>query len=136
MKKQMVTSAMILGVMMVLCAGLAFGQFINSLRVDVPFNFYVGEKLMPAGEYMVSMNDPGSGFMTITGLNNKSSAFFLTYGKLSKNMYGPSKLIFNRYGNTAFLSQVVENGERDAAALLPSNAEKQLRLSGEEEARV
>ncbi len=124
MKKQLIKVVMILGLMIVAGAGVAKAQIVGQIKADIPFNFYVGEKLLPAGEYFITEKTPG--LMMIRSDDGKSAAFFLTEEKQEKTDPATSELVFNKYGDKAFLSQVVEQGERDSAVLMKSRLEKRI----------
>jgi hypothetical protein len=70
--------------------------------------------------------NPGAGLMEIRSDDGKSTAMFLTIGRQEKDASMPSELIFNKYGDSLFLSQIVEQGEIDGAEVLKSKMEKRL----------
>ena len=71
------------------------------LKADIPFNFVVGDKQLPSGEYHVKQLQPG-----VIQVQGKSSAFVMTTGGDGGNTSGGSKLVFNRYGDQYFLSKI------------------------------
>lgn len=77
-----------------------------TLRADIPFEFRVGEKLMPAGEYFVDDHDGMLRFQQKDG----------AYGAVSSLvMYGSGwpdqkpELRFSRYGDAYFLREVSDS---------------------------
>jgi hypothetical protein len=126
MKRQLKTMAVILGLVVVAGAGVAQAQIIGRLKSDIPFSFYVRNRLMPAGAYTIDELNPGSGLMEIRSDDGKSAAMFLTVEKQEKDTRTPSELIFHKYGDRVFLSEIVEQGEMDGAEVVKSKMEKRL----------
>ena len=132
MKRQLKTMAVILGLVVVAGAGVAQAQIIGRLKSDIPFSFYVRNRLMPAGAYTIAELNPGSGMMEIRSADGKSAAMFLTINKQEKDTRTPSELIFHKYGDKAFLSEIVEQGEMDGAEVVKSKMEKRLEKAARE----
>ena len=89
-----------------LAAGAAWPQASIPLRAEIPFPFAVGSKVLQAGEYVVKSNTvPGA--ILVQSADGKDSALIQTHGLLSAGA-GHTDLIFHRYGNEYFLSQVWE----------------------------
>jgi hypothetical protein len=126
MKKQLKTMAVILGLVIFAGADVTRAQIIGRLKSQIPFSFYVRDKLMPAGAYTVTELNPGAGLMEIRSDDGKSAAMFLTIEEQEKDASMPSELIFHRYGEEIFLSQIVEQGEIDGAEVPKSKMEKRL----------
>jgi hypothetical protein len=64
--------------------------------------------------------------MEIGGADGKSTAIFLDVERQEKGARTPSELIFHKYGDKVFLSEVVEQGEMDGAEVPKSKMEKRL----------
>ena len=126
MKRQLKTMAVILGLVVVAGASVAQAQIIGRLKSDIPFSFYVRNRLMPAGAYTIDELNPGSGLMEIRSADGISAAMFLTVEKQEKDTRTPSELIFHKYGDKVFLSEIVEQGEMDGAEVVKSKMEKRL----------
>jgi len=117
------------------CAGLHAQN--NNLRATIPFDFHVGNKLMPAGEYVVEAsgplvrvraaegNDPGNVFLAIH-LSNTSSV-----GSPAK-----SQLDFNRYCDEYFLTAVWNPWVEEGLLAPKSSREKELAKAGDLKARA
>ncbi len=128
MKKDLKIIAVILGLVVVAGASVAQAQIIGSIKSDIPFSFYVQDKLMPAGAYAITELNPGSGLMEIRSDDGKLAAVFLTVEKQEINASTPSELIFHKYGDKLFLSEIVERGEMDRAEVVKSKMEKRLEM--------
>jgi len=126
MKRQLKTMAIIVGLSVIAGASVAQAQIIGRLKSNIPFSFYVRNRLMPAGDYAIAELNPGSGLMEIRSADGQSAAMFLTINKQEKDTRTPSELIFHKYGDKAFLSEIVEQGEMDGAEVAKSKMEKRL----------
>ena len=74
------------------------------LRATIPFRFHVGQAVMPAGNYEVSQQN---GILTVRKTDGRpATAMFLTQPEHLLNPPAEAVLIFNRYGDTCFLSTV------------------------------
>jgi hypothetical protein len=126
MKKQLKTMVVIVALLFVAGASVAQAQIIGRIKTDIPFSFYIRDKLMPAGAYTITELNPGSGLMEIRSVDGKSAAVFLTVEKQEKDTRAPSELIFHKYGDKVFLSEILERGEIDGAEVVKSKMEKRL----------
>jgi hypothetical protein len=104
----------------------ASGLFAQSsdMTAKIPFDFRLGDKLMPAGEYRVQqqsalliLKQQGSGHAAAAQLTTPSSR---------REASEKGALQFTRYGNQYFLSNVWTAGARDGRALRQSKIEKEL----------
>src|SRR6266571_6263301 len=87
----------------VISVGLAQAPSIP-LKVNIPFPFYTGETLLPAGEYEVRAvtND----VMRIFAAAPHMSVMFRTIGvNHMAQEHANAKLVFNRYGEDYVLSE-------------------------------
>ena len=132
MKRQLKTMAVILALAVVAGASVAQAQIIGHLKSNIPFSFYVRNRLMPAGDYTIAELNPGSGLMEIRSADGKSAAVFLTIGKQEKDTRTPSELIFQKYGDNLFLSEIVEQGEIDGAQVVKSKMEQRLEKAAQD----
>ena len=132
MKRQLKTMAVILGLVVFAGASVAQAQIIGRLKSNIPFSFYVRNRLMPAGAYTIAELNPGSGTMEIRSADGKSPAIFLTVEKQEKDAQTPSELIFHKYGDKVFLSEIVEQGEMDGAQVVKSKMEKRLEKAAQD----
>src|SRR5262249_46204686 len=109
--------------LMVLVSVSVYGESANLLRVRVPFTFLIGNKTMPAGEYTVEPVEHIKGGLLIRRAEGRESKIFLGQASPARVEPGQGMLVFHRYGDQYFLSQVV--GCRDDATyeLVPSRKE-------------
>jgi len=94
-------------------------------RANVPFDFWLGQKLMPAGEY--SIYHMATGAVLMRGENGElTSAVFLGQSLSRPDTRSEGKLEFNRYGNTYFLSKIWNPHQGDGYGVPKSSREKEL----------
>ena len=86
----------------VLAISPAFAQ--NNVEATIPFDFTVGKTKMTAGAYTV--RSISSGTIQLVRDDSKASAFVFTQGVQVSKAPAGTKLVFNRYGDSYFLSQV------------------------------
>jgi hypothetical protein len=98
----------------------------NPMKVEVPFAFSVGSNALAAGQYEVFRAFPGDdGIQMIRRTDGSASVMALTLPADRTSEAGKCELIFHRYGNEYFLSQIW-TGERLGQAIRESNREKEL----------
>ena len=123
-------SVMVIGSLLtLLIASTAFAQLPGTaIRAQIPFDFTVRGKTLPAGEYEITrISDEASGLI-IRNLERKhDEAVFETEPVYFERTPRRDELVFHRYGDTYFLSEVVTAGEQTERELMPSHAERQLR---------
>jgi hypothetical protein len=112
-----------------LAAALAAPLAAQTFRVTarVPFEFMVGGRSMPAGDY--SLQRGGSSVSTaiqISGANVSVLTLAMNSNADRKEQDGQALLIFHRYGDQYFLSRIVD-GYGEAGVEIPtSRSEKEL----------
>lgn len=78
-----------------------------TLQANVPFTFMVGNTGLPAGKYTVKVaHDNDLNLMVIRSEGGRISIFFETGEAVSSETPGKTKLVFDKIGETYFLSQV------------------------------
>ena len=74
------------------------------LKANIPFDFVVGEKRLPSGEYHVKSLNPV--LTQIESKDARSTAIALTTGMQAAKISDVGKLVFNCYGDYYFLSRI------------------------------
>ena len=96
------------------------------LKANVPFSFTVNRATLPPGEYSLKSMDEQGTALAIRDLNSKTTNLVISNSCRSPKSASQTKLLFHRYGNRYFLSQIWTAGE-DVGRQLPSSAgEKEL----------
>ncbi len=96
------------------------------MLVNIPFAFVAGNVTLPAGEYRVQKLDRNLAVVLIRCSDANASAMVLSNAAQAKEIQTQSKLVFNRYGNRYFLSQVWAAGSIRGRQLLKSSREKEI----------
>ena len=113
-------------------AGL-YAQSSQTLVANVPFGFHVGSAALPAGEYSVDMR-AAPGFVRLVSADHKSMAIIGTFPTQTLKYNEQGKLVFNRYGDNYFLSQVWPPGVT-GREIGKSNREKEMASNAGQPAR-
>src|SRR6202158_5144112 len=124
MKKQSFLMAGLLMLTSIAATQVARAQ--ESMLVDIPFAFVAGNATLPAGEYRVHKLDGNSAVLLIHCWDARASALVITNAAQAKEPQTESKLVFNRYGNRYFLSQVWTSGSTRGRQLPISRREKKM----------
>jgi hypothetical protein len=103
--------------------------------VDIPFEFTAGGKTIPAGLYTVRPADLNRNALTISSREGRHSVIFLVNATASSMARKRSSLVFNRYGDRHFLSEVWRLGESTGRQLIPSSQERELSLARKDSQR-
>lgn len=76
------------------------------IKAQIPFSFHVGNSTFPAGSYTTNTNVASGTVLVLKSADGKSSAMVLITGMQSAG--GPTQptLVFHKYGDEFFLSQV------------------------------
>ena len=102
------------------------------IRVTSPFSFVAGQKALPAGEYTVEPNRKDSdNVWLVQSRDGHATALFATMPVRAGETQGECKLVFNKYGDQYFLSQIWEAGESAGRALIKSKGERALERQSE-----
>ena len=108
------------------CAGL-HAQTMD-LKANIPFNFRMGEKVMPAGQYTIHHSE---GLVTVREQGGSNAVMtFLTMATIRRDTPKTGALVFNRYGENYFLSKIWSSYSRDGRSLSKSNREKEMARNG------
>src|SRR5690349_7854307 len=113
MKRQLVT--LVGALALVLGSGSAFGQTIRA-KINVPFDFIVTGKTLPAGEYTFRFNAGGS-VLAIEGVDTRETMMFLAGEDENMKRSETTRLVFHHYANRYFLRQVWMAGNYDGVEL-------------------
>ncbi len=127
MKKRLFVIAALL-----MFASIAATQVVRAnepMLVNIPFAFVAGNATLPAGEYRVEKLDGNSAVVLIRCSDASAAAVVLSNTAQAKETPTQSKLIFKRYDNRYFLSQVWRAGSIRGRELLKSRAEKEIAQS-------
>lgn len=127
--KRHVSRIMIAGLLVTLAVGAASAQSTVTAKASIPFDFIIGNKMLPAGDYeLVSNVVPGT--LVIRSSEQKVGMFTLVHDCNARAEQEKSKLLFNRYGSSYFLSQMWIAGNNTGLELAPGSREKETARHG------
>ena len=124
MQKTSFKLLMTLSVMVLLLASSAFAQTPELIYVNVPFEFTVGSKTLPAGEYTVRQIN--SSRLLIQSRDYHHAVIAMTHDAQAKAEPKNAQLLFARYGDQYFLYQVFTQGTSRGRELPKSEIEVKL----------
>jgi hypothetical protein len=117
-----------LGVLALLAAASAFAQ--QRVKADIPFEFRVGTVVMPAGQYDVNLSyNNFQGMLSLECRECGARTTALTFKAVSDQAHTEGRLVFNRYGDTYFLSAGWSPVTGDGSALPKSRTEREIARS-------
>jgi hypothetical protein len=127
MKKRILVTATLFLFSIIVAAQVA--QADEPMLVNIPFAFVAGNATLPAGEYRVEKMDGNSAVVLIRCSDASTAAMVLSNATQAKETQTQSKLVFKRYDQRYFLSQVWTAGSIRGRELLKSRAEKEITQS-------
>lgn len=132
--KGFITAAML--AMAIIVAGVsAQAQSLQyKLTVDIPFDFQVASQKLPAGKYSVGRAQETSGdtVLQIRSIDGQSTTNRFSIPIVTFNIKNRGELIFHRYGDQYFLSEVWPAGGGTGRAFLKTRTERDLERSARE----
>lgn len=121
-------SVVVIGSVLILVAVAAQAQLPGEvIRASIPFSFEVHGRVLPAGRYEISrISDEPMGLMIRNIDHMRNEALFETEPVYENARSSKNEIVFKRYGDTYFLSEVESAGEQTAREVYPSRAERRL----------
>ncbi len=95
--------------LLTLAAGLAVTTLAHAqprAQANIPFEFSVGKSVLPAGHYTFD-SEVAPGVLRVRSADWKTTIVIITNGAFSRNRSEEGKIVFNRYGDSYFLSKVM-----------------------------
>jgi len=127
MKKQACSFLAIASLIAMFSVAPTQAQTNRLIAASVPFNFVIGDRTLPAGEYIFMLvQTGGSDTVKIQSTDGHITAFVLTRASRVKVSQAEPKLVFNRYADQYFLSQVHGLEESTTQQLARPRAEDRL----------
>jgi hypothetical protein len=104
----------------------ASGQTRKTTRTNVEFDFQIGDRIYPAGQYQIeSISDQSNNLLRITNVSNakKTQVILANHSQLATRTQTP-KLVFLKDGERCFLTQMfLESGE-SGYSITPSRRQR------------
>ena len=124
MKRQVFVIITTLSLLVAQSAAAVNAQSDLRLKANIPFAFSVGDKVLPAGEYIVSF--VGGEALRIQRVDGSEAQCFFTIYTRGNKRRNESSLVFNRYGDQYFLSTIWTAGEDAGLQLKKPHVEREL----------
>jgi hypothetical protein len=126
MKTRIVHVAVLIVLVMLLPALLQAQMAIKQplVRVDIPFAFSAGGVHLPAGQYHIS--HPGDPYFVLIEKDDGRARALVYVHPAATASSESTKLVFNRYGDQYFLSQVLTEPDRQVHQCFKCRREKEL----------
>lgn len=113
---------------------LTFAVFANAqtqkqIRADIPFDFYLQNQKMTAGEYSIeSVSKTNYSTLIFRDKNGKAKGSLTTLVDFTNNLTVSfdAKMTFNRYGNTYFLTEIRNPLENAVFSVKANKTERNL----------
>jgi hypothetical protein len=136
MKKQAYTILVIAALVATVFTS-AQAQSNTLIAANVPFNFVIKDRALPAGEYVFALVQfGGADAVRIQSADGHITAFVPTRSAKSKPSQAEPALVFNRYGDEYFLSQMCGLEDSTTQQLAKPRAEDRLAKTPAEKKNV
>ncbi|MBV8843189.1 MAG: hypothetical protein JO307_10305 [Bryobacterales bacterium] len=99
-----------------------FGQ--DELRVTIPFDFNAGQHALAAGDYTVRMSY-AAGTIQVRTADARHAVQLLAHAASPSRGSDTARLVFHKYGDRYFLSQVFQSGNNPGQELPRSHEEQE-----------
>ena len=137
MKRQALRTFTMLSLVLILTAVSVCAQSERSGVLNIQFNFIVGGKTLPAGEYTVEPNKKDSHNVWLVQIREGNASALVTTTPVRANQtQEETKLVFHKYGDQYFLSQIWTPGGNTGRELLMPRFERELAKNGIEREKV
>jgi hypothetical protein len=97
----------------------------SRLQATIPFDFTVGENKLPAGTYMIDSVQPQTILLSCA---QKHKSVFVVLTSIGEVSQSPNRVIFNKYGDQYFLSEVHNGYGQTGWNIGVSKLEKRVRV--------
>jgi len=128
MKQRALKTLAGLGLFLSFAAVSANAQAAGEIRLKVPFDFYAGTQQLPAGEYTFRRDSmTGDTVLRVENRHSSASARVVTARVQSPTSPERAQVIFQKYDDQYFLTQVWTGGGDSGRELAESSRERTLR---------
>jgi hypothetical protein len=137
MKRQLTKFGLLIAVALFAAVASAQGQSLAiKFKANIPFDFTVADKELPAGQYWIGRAQPNAGDLVLAISNSDDRANAMTMPVQTLELQNATKLIFHRYGDQYFLSEVWVAGSNTGREIPKSHEERQLERKAQGLARA
>ena len=127
MKKQMISTIAVAIVFAILSIASVRAQNAGTVSVHIPFDFAVANRTLPAGDYYVRRTIQRAQVgVEIVNKDRSQTQHFTVLSVHGTDIQEGSRLVFNKYGDEYFLSQVWIAGRSNGEELAKTGRERLL----------
>lgn len=104
-----------------------------TIKANIPNSFVVNNTTLPAGTYVITVVDVGASDLTVLEIrsaNGKTAVLFDTQSVTVPGLAPQTALVFDKIGDTYFLSRVFLKGNEGGNQLLKSKMQRRLEENG------
>lgn len=101
----------------------ASGILMPDLKANIPFDFHVGGKNLPAGEYKI-LQTSTPGVLKLSAIDFTANAVVITQTETGTKAAKANRLDFRKYGNQYFLGAVLVEGAKTSRYIPVSSEER------------
>lgn len=125
MKNHLLWIIAIIVLLNVWTAGEVSAQSLKAAKVKIGFDFQIGDKKYPAGDYIVeSVSRTNDNLLQISNTNGKNKKLIVANLSNAGKREEP-KLVFQRHGENLFLTKIFLDGTDWGYALRPSRKQRE-----------
>ena len=95
----------------------------TNVRADIPFDFFAGDRMYPAGEYWLTSMPSNDAIVRIGGIDEITTQNLTSNACRNATGSKETKLVFRRVGENYFLYQVWVAGNLDGREFFKTRAE-------------
>lgn len=116
--------------LLVTFVAVAQGQSLNyRIKANIPFDFSIGEKKLPAGRYLIGRTGDNDIALAITDDVGHPKAIRLSYSAQRSHARDEATLVFRQLGDQYFLFQVWPAGATSGRQFPKSRGEREVQRS-------
>ena len=126
MKRKFLSASLSVCVLSLLLAATGYAQLSGApIRINIPFDFNIRGKTLPAGHYEIQrINDEVDSLEISNVRKNHEHAMFETDQEVARKTPNHAELVFHRYGDKYFLSEIWTPGTVTGRELPVSQQER------------
>ena len=100
-----------------------------TIRANIPYSFVVNNTTLPAGTYVITVQDPYASDLSVLEIrsaNSQTAVLFETDPVTAPGLAPQTELVFDKIGDIYFLSRVFLKGNEGGSQLLKSKRQRGL----------